>query len=519
MPTGIRLTPFPSKFIIEEEYAGQDKYWSTNTTLDDLLFAHGQHVKDYADISHLAKGLLYSKFGITESTALSPLFEYVTGEGGVEVVDKNWARWRIYGQPERRAMSFGDLNQQTAPGAGGMPVKLFLDVDWYKQHDVLAPVRNKRCQLVIQSEAAVPIDGGYQYDAVLLDDDDAAFVPGEYMTAGEYWIKMGALTSWEKAGTAGSLQFGDGFSYIEFEVPLTTMMWNFEIEGEAHRQYGNLSLTRCDNEGRPIPEGTRITNYIEARANAQIEQEKELFLTYGTKTEHLIDKNTGKQITTGPGLFEFLEEGNVIPYSPEVQNIDFIVDQIEAMWFDRVPTQNRELLLFTGQAGLRLFSDWVAQKFGDTAATYSYDFVLQRRVPFDSKGGRRGFSFASPQFVEYHLPTFGVIKVAHWKILDNTRINGVYYPGSFYPVSSYEFIAFNIGFGEPNVKFLSRVDNKISTYIPGLWSPFGATGQDNPVFKSPAYMEEAYKWIHKETFGMVLLDPSCTMWFKPNVSY
>lgn len=517
--SGIRLTPFPSKFIINEEYAGQDKYWSTTTTYDDLLFAHGQHVKTYADLSHIAKGLTYAKMGITESTALSPLMEYVVGEGGTEVIDKNWARWRIYGRPERRALSFGDLNQQDAPGAGGLPFTFFSDVDWYKEHDILAPVRNKRCQIVITSEEAVPLDGGYTYEAVLLDEDDGAFIPAEYLTAGEYWIKMGSLTSWEKAGTAGSIQFGDGFSYIEFEVPLNTMMWNFEIEGEAHRQFGNLKISRMDDEGRPMPEGTRITNYIEARANAQIDQEKELFLAYGSKSEHLLDNNTGKQITTAPGIFEFLEEGNVIPYSPEVQGIDFIVDQVEAMWFDRVPTQSRELLLFTGQAGLRIWSEWVNEKFGDTAAIFDYNFVLQSRTPFDQRGGRKGFAFGAPQFVEYLLPTFGSIKIAHWPILDNTRINGVYYPGSFYPVSSYEFIAFNIGFGEPNMKFLTRTDNKISTYVPGLWSPFGATGQDNPVFKTPAYMDESYKWIHKESFGLVLLDPSSTLFFKPNISY
>lgn len=517
--SGIRLTPYPSKFIINEEYAGQDKYWSTTTTYDDLLFAHGQHVKTYADLSHIAKGLSYAKMGITESTSLSPLMEYVTGEGGVEVIDKNWARWRIYGQPERRALSFGDLNEQSCPGAGGMPITWFSDVDWFSEGDVLAPIRNKRCQIVIQSESAIPHDGGYRYQAVLLDSDDAAYIPTEYLTTGEYWIKIGSLSSWEKAGSAGSIQFGDGFSYIEFEVPLTTMMWNFEIEGEAHRQFGKLEIMRCDDEGRPIPGGSKITNYIEARANAQIDYEKELFLTYGSHQEHLLDKNSGNQITTGPGLFEFLEEGNVIPYTPEVQNIDFIVDQIEAMWFDRVPTQNRELVLFTGQAGMKLFSDWVAEKFGNTAATFDYNFVLQSRTPFDNRGGRKGFSFGQPQFVEYLLPTYGSVKVAHWKILDNTRINGVFYPGSFKPVSSYEFIAFNIGFGEPNMKFLSRVDNKISTYIPGLWSPFGATGQDNPVFKSPAYMEESYKWLHRESFGLILMDPSSTLWFKPNISY
>lgn len=517
--SGIRLTPFPSKFQIEFEEGGQDRYWSKHTTYDDLLFAYGQHVKDYRDISHVAKGLMYSKLGITESTALNPLYEYVTGEGGVEVVDKNLVRWRIYGMPERRAMAFGNTNQGSYAGINHTTGKLYLDVDWFGENDILSPVRNKRIQVRISSEEASPLDGGYEYEFELLDDDDGAFIDAEYFSAGEYWIKMGTVSSWEKASIGGSLQFGEGFSYIEWEVPLTTMMWEFEIDGEAHRQFGNIEITRLDNEGRPMPEGTRITNYIEARANSQIEREKEYFLAYGTKTEEQIDRHTGKQITTGPGLFEFLEEGNHIPYSPEAQGIDFMVDQIESIWFDRVPTQNRELLLFTGQAGLRLFSDWVQDKFDHTAATFNYDFVLQRRVPFDNRGGRMGFSFGAPQFVEYMLPSFGSIKIAHWKILDNTRINTVRYPGSFYPISSYQFIAFNIGFGEPNVKFLSRVDNKIQTYIPGLWSPFGATGQDNPVFKVPGYLEESYKWIHRESFGVVLMDPSSTVFFHPNVSH
>ena len=115
-------TPLPSRYAVNFEQGGKDRYWSSTTTYQDLLAAHGQHVKTYADLSHLGKGLMYSKMGITESHALSPLMEYVTGEGGVETIDKNWARWRIYGQPERRAMSFGNLNgAETEIGAAGTP--------------------------------------------------------------------------------------------------------------------------------------------------------------------------------------------------------------------------------------------------------------------------------------------------------------------------------------------------------------------------------------------------------------
>ena len=516
--SGIRTTPYPSKYQIAFEPAGKDKYWSQHTTYETLLRAHGQHVKNYTDISHIADGLSFAKQGITESKVLTPLLDYVTGDGGTEVVKTNFVRWRVYGEPERRAMSFGNPNEGLYPGQGGLPFKIRLDVNWFKAHDLLASWRQKRCQIAITSDYGVPVDGGYEYEAVLWSENQAEFVPAEYFAPGQYWLKMGSVSSWEKFGSAGSIQFGEGFSYIEWEIPMTTMAWEFEIDGEAHRRFGNVEITAMDGD-RPIPQGTKITNYHEIRANKQIRAEKEMFLTYGSKVDHLLDKNSGKQLTSGPGIFPFLEEGNVIPYSPEVQGLDFIADHLEGFWFDRVPINQREVLFLTGQAGTKMFSDWVRQKFNGTAATYMWDFVLQKRVAFDPKGGRKGFSFAQPQFVEYHLDGYGLFKVAHWSILDNTRIHGVNYPGTQYPVNSYEMIAFNIGLGESNVKFLRRDDNRISTYIPGLWSPVGATGQDNPIWKSPSYHEESYKWLHRETFGICLLDPSLSLVFKPNVSY
>lgn len=515
--SSIRLNPRPSKYIIAEESGGQDRYWSKTTTYDDLLFAHGQHVKDYVDLSHLGKGLLYSKMGITESTALSPLMEYVTGEGGVETIDKNYVRWRIYGMPERRAMSFGNLNSGDYIGEGGSLFYYWSDVDWFTEGDLIAPLTNKRAVVVIQSVNPVPFDGGFRYEAAMLDASEDNFLPAEYLDGNQYWLKLGSVTAWEKMGQAGSIQFGEGYAYIEFEVPLTTMAWTFEVDAEAHRQWGNVELSRCDDEGRPII--SKETNYLELRALSQIDSEKELSLTYGTMSDTHIDRRSGKQITTGPGLFEFQEEGNIIPYDPEVSSLDFMVSHIESFWFDRIPVNQRDITLLTGQAGLRLWSDWVEEKFGSTAATYTYDFILQQRVPFDSSTGRGGYAFSKPQFVEYVLPSFGTVRIAHWPLLDNTRISTVNYPGSYFPVTSYEFHAFNIGFGEPNVKFLQRTDNKIQTYIPGLWSPFGATGQDNPVFKTPAYMEESYKWLYKESFGVILMDPSCALRFVPNVTY
>lgn len=513
----IRTTPFPSKYIVNQVDAGDDKYWSTVTDYNQLLLAGGSHVRDYTDLSALAKEATYSKFGRTLSDMSAPFTNYLTG-AGVQEVDKNFVRWRIYGDPDKRAMSFGNPNTGECSGVDGMTFEILLDVDYYQAHDVLAPHVNKRCQVVVQSDC-IPADGGYKYEVKLLDSDRTAFVPEEYLEAFVYWLKMGSISSWEEVGTFGSIQFGKGFSYIEFEVPMTSMSWEFEVTGEAHRQHGSLEVQRCDKNDKPMEMGTKITNFLESQAMTQVEHEKQMFLLYGSASDHLMDKTTNKPITTGPGLFEFMEEGNVIPYSPTGNSIDFVMDQIDALWYDRVPINQRKLMLYTGQGGMKLFSKWVREKFNNTAATYSTDFVLQRREAFAQDAGRTGYAFSPPQFTEYQLDGFGTVMVSLLPVLDDTRLNGVKFPGTNYTVSSYEFIAFNIGYGEPNVRMLRRRDNEITTYIPGLWSPFGATGQNNPVFKTPGYTRDAYKWIHRESFGLMVTDVSSLLYFKPNLAY
>lgn len=513
----IRTTPFPSKWIVNQVDAGNDKYWSTVTDYNQLLLTGGQHMKDYVDLSHLTKEATFSKFGRTLSDMSTPFSNYLDGVGVTEV-DKNFIRWRIYGEPDKRAMSFGNPNAGDCVGANGMTFEIWLDVDYYQPHDVLAPHRNKTCQVVIQSEC-IASNGGYKYEVKLIDSDRSATIPDEYLQAGLYWIKMGSITSWEEAGTYGSLQFGHGFSYIEFEIPMTTMAWEFEVTGEAHRQYGSLEVCRCDKNDKPLSQGdVKITNFLEGKAMAQIEFEKQLTMLYGRSSDHLIDKTTNKQITTGPGLFEFMEEGNVIPYSPTGNSLDFIMDQIDTLWYDRVPISQRKLVLYTGQGGMKLFSSWVREKFNNTATVTHTDFVLKRRQAFNQDSGRTGYAFSPPQFTEYQLEGFGTVMVSLLPALDDTRLNGVSYPGSNYTVSSYEFIAFNIGFGTPNVRKLRRRDNAIHTYMAGLWSPLGATGQNNPLYKTPAYAKESYKWFHKETFGLMVEDVSSLLWFRPNIA-
>lgn len=529
------LTTMPktrsNKFQVYIENAGREHLLAKQLNLDKLMMLHGPRAADFVDLTQIAKRETFNKLGKTLSRMRAPFSDMIEGKGGVRNINKNWVQWRVYGDPDVRCLMHGDPNDPEIEylGLNGATFQIWVDHDFYTALDVLSPNHNKNLEVVVQSEYGTPYYGGFTYDVILKDSDPANYFDRVYLCATEYLLKKGSLQSWEEIGSFGSLQLGETFSYIEYRVPLTTMGWTFEVEGEAHRQYGNITIVGCDDittgpngEKRPVGiNSAGVTNFIETRARMQIEYEKELALIYGRSSEHMLDPKTSKQITTSPSLMEWFEHGMEVPYSPEVNNLDFMAEQFEALWFDRNATNDWDIELLTGQAGLRLFSSWVQEKFGDLATVMNYDFVLKERTAFDNNYGRDGYAFMPPQFVEYGLPGFGRIRVAHWPILDDTRINGVKYPGSNYPVASYEFIAMN-AYGDdsgPNVQKLVRTDNALTGYSCGFWSPYGAVGESNPYYKNiNPDIGDKYRYYHRESFGLVVMDPELLVRFRPNIS-
>lgn len=507
-------SPTRYKYIINTEEGGKDKYFGGDFTYNDLLLSYGPDAKDWTDISQVAKNF-YTQFSQSLSKDLNPLYEMIASSGGIQDIETNYVRWRIFGDPDREMISYGNPNPggATCLGAQGFPFKIRVDYDWLKVGDHIAPVRNKQAGVMIISEG-VPAGGATEYEVVLVEENST--FPVELLKATDPWVKLGALTSSLDSGQAGSISFGMNFSYVEFEVPMTTMQWEYSVDEESLIMYPVIMVERCDEKNRPIPGGRSLTNLLEMEAKAQIQKEVELYMIYGRSSNHLVDEVSGTAITTGPGLMEFMEQAQEIPYSPTTNGIDRLVSKVKAFWYDKIPVSQRKLMLYTGEPGLELFHNWIVEKYGATAVISTEDLILGSSQPFEP--GRNGKSFGILQFTKYFVPVFGEITVAHWPLLDNTRVNNVRMPGTVYPISAYEFWAFDIGFGEPNVKMLTRSNKDRSYYIPGTMSPFGKVGLDNPYFKAPSDPNhDGYKWRHRKAFGLVIMEPDRFVRFIPTV--
>lgn len=508
---------FPSKYIVDRQPFTKEKFFKGDFRYEDLLILKGGKIKDYDDITVLAKDEFYAAGSMSLSDDSihggSPFYDWLVGNGGTKNINSNHARYRVYGKPDRRTFSLGNPNTAELIGAGNTVFKITLDTDWFKPNEVIAPTDNLRAQIKLESYPK-QVPGGYEYTATTLEAD--VHIPAEYFANGKYWTKvLGGITSWMAPDTFGGMHAGFGYSYLEFEVPLTTMAKEYSVDRETHLRQGNLVVSRCDSSEKILTQ--EVTNMLEMVFDSEIKREKEMFLTWGSMSKHHVDPTSGKPITTSPGLFAFLEEGNVYRYNPWVNSLDQFAEIITTFWYDRVPVAQRKLVLFTGEAGVNLFNKWIIERFGDTVTTTGIDFILSKANKIDPN--KEAYALNNYQFTEYKLPAqFGTIAIAHWPVLDDTKINTKRMPGSNYTVKSFEFIAMDYGVGQPNVQLLTRNATYHRNIVPGQWSPFGHVGVDNPVFKTGNYeLGYTYKVTHTEQFGLAVQNTQKILRFIPAI--
>lgn len=513
------MRPNASKFRVYSESTKQDKYWA-NYADENILLLTAQR-KPWADltdpvmqyVSTAAPGLVGKR---------TPLQDFLKGSGRVRTISEEYIKWRLRGTGEVQAMSYENLNEGIiAPGIGGAIFSLKLDVEWFVVGDVLAADIAKDIQVIVQDSEPIGDGSGFIYGVVLVDKNPAGYFPVELLAAGTKWIKIDSVYG-EASSRYGSTIFGGG-SYIEFETNLTSYGKSFTVTDKAHNL--NLRVQSCDDAGNPLMKyPDQIISYMEAEFLAQAKWEKEMRLFYGRSAGNdITDDSSGYHRRVGPGLLEFLEDGNIIPYSTENGSIDQFEEFLNAIWFDRVDYGNRNIVMYTGTGGLQLWNNWLTEKFAINPVMMKQEDV--------SRGGAKtygpgyeGRTLGTSHFTEYQSFPWGHISVQHWPILDSMQLNGsLLHPRTGLPLSSYEFILMDYGLGNGlasnNVELIKKADSEVYTYICGVWSPSGPINSRSGAGRFHAtHPGRSYDLMHADTYGLRVKDVTLTAWFKPNIT-
>lgn len=507
-----------SEFKIFEESTKKDKYWANLADENVLLLTH-PHARPFVDLTDPVVQYVSSATpGLAEKrTALT---DYLQGEGKTVVVDSDWVRWKLRGTGEVQAVALENLYPGVAfPGAGGQEVQHKLDVQWFVDGDILAPDVAKDCQLIVKG---LPVaDGvGWIYTFEVIDRDETAGYDAELLEPGLKWIKLGSAYS-EASRGYGSTQFG-GMSYIEFQTELTDWGKSVEVTNKAHNL--NLRLQAYDKNGsylgKEYPD--QIISEIEANFMVEYKWEKELMLFFGrSANKQLIDPTSGHYRRIGPGLMEFMDYSNIVYFHTSDFSIDMFETELQSVWFDRVPPEQRRVVIYTGQGGLTLWRDAITEKFAVSGVRADFNAFVQPGRSFDGDS-YKGYNFPAGHFTGYNSFPFGQMRIEHWPILDSTWLNGsILHPDTGLPMSSYQFIVLDTGLGMgggSNIQLLKRRDSEVWAYECGTWSPRGPINKNNSSFVCTG-PQRSYQLYATDTFGLRVKDVTLTAHFIPAIEY
>jgi hypothetical protein len=511
------MRPNVSKFKIYEESARDAKYWA-NMADENVLLNTMYAGKPWADLTDPVMQYISTATGPL-SGKRTPLSDFLQGSGRVEKTDSDYVRWRLKGTGELNAVQIENLNEGiTTPGIQGTEIPWKSDVEWFGEGDIIAPVVAKDFQLVIQADPIA--DGsGFIYSTQLVDANLNSYFPPELLEAGLQWIKIGSAYG-EASSKYGTFSMG-GMSYIEFEVDMTDSGKELKVTNKAQETV--LRVKSLDAKGLPLEDmPDQIITKLEAEFVASSKWEKELSLFYGRSMgRHVIDSSSGFHRRKGPGLLEFMEDGNVLPYPVQGGSLEMFEEFFQSIWFDRVNYNNRNVVMYTGQGGLQLWNQWVTKRYADSSVPSDFNTFTGGAKSYDP-ANYKGLSFQNAFFTETKIFPFGSIRVEHWPILDNMWLNGgALHPKTGIPMSSYEFIVLDYGLGSGsgnNISLMQRSNTQeVYTYLCGTWSPAG------PIKKGSAFTTthpgRYYQLLWADTYGLRVKDITLTAWFRPSVTY
>jgi hypothetical protein len=506
-----------SQFKVWEESTKQTKYWA-NYADENVLLATHPGVKHWVDLTEQPIDYILSA-SPSLSGKRTVLSDILKASGNVREVDREDIYWKLKATGEVQAVATENLNPGVVcPGLQGAEFPIKLDMEIFVPGDVLCTDIAKTHQVVVQGSEDTADGNGFIYMVQYVGSLEEHFPP-QLLEAGLNWIKIDSVYG-EASHGYGSTSF-QGLSWVEFKTSMTDYAKSVEVTNKAHNV--NLRVTMHDAEWNQLHEyPDQVISYIEAEFLAQIRWEKELRAWFGRGAgKHIIDNTVGNHRRIGPGILEFLERGNRFEYPLHGLSIDLFTQFLSNLAFDRVPVNQRNYVLLTGQGGLIEWNKLITREFSQSTVKADFNSFVSPGTSYDP-ANYKGFKYSTGYFTEFTMFPFGSIKVVHVPSFDNTYINGgLLHPDTGLPLSSYEYYLLDVGFGNGgrgNIEFLKLKDAEAYAYICGIWSPRGPINmKGGSSMFTATHGGRSYELKYASTEGFRVKDIMRTAMFSPAI--
>jgi hypothetical protein len=386
----------------------------------------------------------------------------------------------------------------STPGRNKEPFRLVVDRPWFSDGDVIACDAFSGKQIRVVDNGVQVTPGGVILTVQLVTDDASEFYPPEFLEVGQqyrqlYFIGGEYNDKGSKPIHAGKMRLMNSLGgEIRTELGITD--W-------ADALTLTVSSVTFDQNGKPVKvNDARWFKRAELAAWEKHRRMKENYLMFGVAGSNL-SAASAYDVKTSMGLWQMLHLGNVNYFSD--LSMDVMEESIGDLFYNRVDASQRNVELWTGEAGFKLFSSAVAQKmFGLGALIPAEKFI-------DGRGMNMGFGY---QFKSYEMVNGGRITLKHLPALDAYNTKAERGKGR-YSRQSATFIGLDMSpDGIENVKVVKRSTRQDDYwgYLPGTCTPYGPTKGGISVNKKAGYE----MWINSRV-GLHMADVTKSFILKP----
>lgn len=473
-----------------------------------LLLSSAQRVKDYTDLVEISRDYAMNNedFANDLFNRGTPFQDWIRANAATKSIKTNIAKWKIEGSADDRGTIMDDVTGVDNPGLNGFLFNMKISLGHLHIGDQIWLLGHPSKPVLKCQSGPIKQGAGYVYKWEYVTDDKGDWIDKAYMSPGSYIMKAPSSYG-EATKDAGSISFGAGSVFTEFQTPLMKSRWMYTISDEALYSMPMVVVGYKDPKtGKPDYTNGFNLHKLETKALMQIKWEQELWDSYGRQTYTLIDGSSQKEAATSSGFFPYMEQGDRPRYNPEVDGMPTISSKIEAKWEDRTPRGQQSIDLNGGKMFLKYFDSIIREEYGNDAFKGYFSFDPAGAKSFHNDPKVKGYGYKTYQFTQYFLQPWGTINVGHWAMLDDKRMNVIPAHKGSYPASSWEAFSFDaVNSGKLNVMKLVKENSEKSNYIKG-------TVESGDV----AHMGDYMTWVYQITTGLAVGNMHNTFWLRPD---
>lgn len=269
-------------------------------------------------------------FSATDIYHDKPMIGMTEAKGNIKILTSNIFRYRLTGDMYQKLRVTRRVNTDPRPGLNQQPFDIVLDKPWFQVPDIIRGETN-RYNLRVMSEEPIEIGvNEFQYTVQLVTDNPAEFFPPDLIEENMEFCKVSSAVADESNQDFGGFQFATIF---ESSGQLGQFAVKFELSDRAARKakqcadegsYGDEEYGKYINQLRVpfmsqdekgnVVKWTNFMSMAEAEMHNRIFSDVEDALVLGRASSHLKSRE-GFTITTGSGMREQLEAGNVLQHN------------------------------------------------------------------------------------------------------------------------------------------------------------------------------------------------------------